>query len=183
MTAGSHLSRSYSSGIRKSGSLWVQRGRVTQRRCRSAQLPRAPVRAPRPAVAGTAEGLALPALLAAAPALDEVVLLRVEAAARQAVREVAVPVPAQWFGTADATRVTCHITLHTRQGGTAAAAELRLRHAPLPARRVLCDRHHLVAGADGGVDFHRLACRRFGASAMAAEGRSTRPQSPLAHLP
>ena len=39
-----------------------------------------------------AERLALPALRAAAPALNEVVLLRVQAAAGQAVREVVVPV-------------------------------------------------------------------------------------------
>ena len=182
MTAGSHLSRSYSSGIRKSGSLWVQRGRVTQRRCGSAQLPRAPVRAPRPAVAGTAERFTLPALLSAAPALDEVVLLRVEAAARQAVREVAVPVQAQWDGTADATRHTGrshHITHKARHN-----AELRQWHAPLPARRVLCDRHHLVAGANGGVDFNWLACRRFGASAMQRRGAAHGVHKPCpSHLP
>lgn len=58
----------------------------------SADATDLPIRAPAPRMAIAAERLALPALRAAAPALDEVVLLRVQAAAGQAVREVVVPV-------------------------------------------------------------------------------------------
>jgi hypothetical protein len=100
------------------------------------------VAAVRKGVTVHAERLGGPLALAAAPGLREVVLPRVNAAARQAVRQVVV---AGRAGSASGNE-------------RVVASRQASRRAPLPLGHILLHRHHLVAGADGGVDLHRLAC-------------------------
>jgi hypothetical protein len=158
-TSASQRRFSYSSGSRKSGSLFVSsRYKPRQQEHVRGSARDARVGAPGEGVAVAAERLGLPLLLAAAPRLHEVVLLGAQRAAAQAVREVVVAAARGREG------ARAREEAESRGLVSDAAASPSEQHdaarAPLPLGGVLRHRHHLVAAADGRVDLNRLALMR-----------------------